>query len=99
MKSSIIQSNLGYRAILFSAKSVFDQKIRDFYVSDFEHKFGSRPNQEKQSKHKHVMMLHPLFYFFLAQHKTTKSAKIVKNHQQSLNQRQSLKQLYFCAVF
>ena len=39
-----IQSNLGYRTILFSNKSVSDQKIRDFYVSDVEHKFVSRPN-------------------------------------------------------
>ena len=32
-----IQSNLGYRTLLFSTKSVFDQKNRDSYVSDFEH--------------------------------------------------------------
>ena len=50
-KKKQIQSNLGYRTILFSTKSVIDQKIRDFYVSDFEHKFDSRPNREKPSQH------------------------------------------------
>ena len=56
-----LQTNLGYRTILFSAKSVFDQKIQDFYVSDFEYtcKFGSGPNREKPSKHECATMLHP----------------------------------------
>ena len=71
-----IQSNLGYRTILFSIKSVFDQMIRDVYISDFEHKFGSRPNREKLSEHERAysrprkleraMMLHPSGFEFKA---------------------------------
>ena len=33
-----IQSNLGNRTILFLTKSIFNQKMLNFYVSDFEHK-------------------------------------------------------------
>ena len=44
--SNTIQSNLGIRMILYSTKSIFDQKIQDFYVSDFEHEFGLRPNHK-----------------------------------------------------
>ena len=33
------------------------------YVSDFEHKFGSRPNQEKPSEHERAMMLRMSAFF------------------------------------
>ena len=58
-----LQSNLGYRTLRFSNKSVFEQKIRDFYVSDFEQKFGSRPNRKKPSQHECAMMLHMSAFF------------------------------------
>ena len=41
---SMIQSNLGYRTLLFG--SVFDQKIRGFHVSDFE--YNSDHNQTER---------------------------------------------------
>ena len=58
-----IQSNLGYRTLRFSTKSVFEQEIQDFYVSDFEQKFGSRPNRKKPSKHECTMTLHMSAFF------------------------------------
>ena len=46
----MLQSNLGYQTLLFTTKSVFEQKIRDFYISDFEHKFGKQPNRANANR-------------------------------------------------
>ena len=46
----VIQSNLGCRTLLFSTKSVFEQKIQDFYILYLEHKFGPRPNRANANR-------------------------------------------------
>ena len=53
-----LQLNLGYRTILFSTKSVFDQNVGDFDVSDFEQiRVTTQPREAERTEH--AMMLHP----------------------------------------
>ena len=48
-----------------SNASVLDQIgfLPKNYISDFEHKFGSRPNRKKPSEHERAMMLHMSAFF------------------------------------